>query len=396
MALTALEVKSISCPAGRDSIKKHDANGLFLLTKSSGSKLWRLRYKYANKHQEMALGKYPIVSLSEARDLVKRAHLLLAQGVNPMDERREAKKKANSPEKAFEWVAMQWWENQKAGWSEDHAKRIKRWLTKDATEIGHLALDDIDAAHITNLMLSIEAAGSPKKAPMILSIIKRVFAYGLSHRLTSNNPTQGISLRDIIAPLPKVQHRAAITGKKELAALIRDIDQDRSSGYCTIEALRLIPRLFLRPKEIRFLRWENVDLENRIIRIPAQDMKCDREHLVPLAKQVVKHFESIKSVTGYSKFVFPSELDSNKPISKNVLGNRLRTLGYSPDIMSAHGFRSTASTLLHEQGWKHDVVEVQLAHLIGSATARAYNRALYLKKRKKMMQKWADYLDSLK
>jgi integrase len=396
MALTALEIKSISCPEGKSSSKKYDANGLFLLVKSSGSKLWRLRYKFANKHQEMALGKYPNVSLVEARGLAKDAHLMLAQGINPMDERRKAKKKHSSPEKTFEWVALQWWEKQREAWSEEHANRIKRWLTRDAKEICQLAIEEVDAGHITELMLSIEASGSPKKAPTILSVVNRVFAHALAHRLIRSNPAQGLSLRDIIAPLPKVKHQAAITNENELGALIRDIDSDRSSGYCTIEALRLIPRLFLRPKEIRHLKWSYIDFENKIIRIPAEDMKRGREHLVPLATQVVEQLKSIRLVTGYSEFVFPSERDGNKPMSKNVMTNRLRSLGYSADVISAHGFRSTASTLLHEQGWKHDVVEVQLAHLIGSATSRAYNRALYLKKRKKMMQKWADYLDSLK
>lgn len=143
------------------------------------------------------------------------------------------------------------------------------------------------------------------------------------------------------------------------------------------------------------MRWSYVDFDDLLIRIPAEDMKREREHLVPLATQVVSQLQSIREVTGYSEFVFPNSRDASQPLSKNVMTNRLRTLGYGADVMSAHGFRSTASTILHEQGWHHDFIETQLAHLTGTATSRAYNRSLYLKERRKMMQAWADYLDSL-
>jgi integrase len=181
-----------------------------------------------------------------------------------------------------------------------------------------------------------------------------------------------------------------------LGQLIRDIDKTDSGSYCTVEALKLIPRLFLRPKEIRCLKWEYVDFEQKLLVIPAEDMKRGREHLVPLAEQVIRQLKSVQEVTGYSPYVFPSQRSSDKPLSKNVMTNRLRDLGYSADVMSAHGFRSTASTILHEQGWHHDVIEAQLAHLTGTATSRAYNRSIHLAERKKMMQSWADQLDALR
>ncbi len=395
MSLTALEVKSAYCPDGKKQTKKYDANGLFLLVKSNGSKLWRLRFKIAGKHQEMALGKYPTVSLKEARELAEEGRRLLLQGLNPMDARRENKRAKVTHDKNFETVALKWWEQQKDAWSQDHSARVKRWLVNDCTVIGQLEIDQIDAGHITELMLKIESTGALKKAPVILSVVNRVFGYALAHRLTRTNPAQGLPLRDIIKPLPKVKSRAAITESTQLAQLIQKIDNTESGSYCTVEALKLIPRLFLRPKEIRCLKWAYVDLDDKLIRIPAEDMKRDREHIVPLAEQVIQQLKSIYTVTSYSPYVFPSSRDSNKPISKNVLTNRLRELGYSADIMSAHGFRSTASTILHEQGWPHDVIEVQLAHLTGTATSRAYNRSLYLKERKKMMQAWADYLREL-
>jgi len=395
MKLTALEVKSIICPDDKKQIKKSDGNGLFLLVKSNGSKLWRMRFKYASKHQELAFGKYPIVTLSKARELTKEARLLLSQGINPMVERRERKQKSNPQGKMFQAIALKWWEQQKGSWTTEYQVRVKRWIIQDTTSIAKINIEEIDAGHITELMLSIEASGALTKAPNILSMINRIFGYALAHRLTRTNPAQGLPLRDIIKPLPKTKHRSAITNPTELAKLIYDIDTTESGSFCTIEALKLIPRIFLRPKEIRELKWEYIDFEDRIIRIPAEDMKRGREHLIPMSSQVLEQLKMVKSMTGYSRYVFPNDRDSNKPLSKNVMTNRLRALGYSADVVSAHGFRSTASTLLHEQGWNHDVIETQLAHLIGTATSRAYNRSIYLSERKNMMQEWANYLDEL-
>lgn len=396
MPLTAQEIKGFSCPPDKPQIKKNDSNGLFLLIKRNNSKLWRYRFKYAEKYQEMALGKYPTVSLAQARKMAEDARLMLHRGINPLDERNNRKRTSNSKDRSFEVIGLKWWEKQKDSWTEEYASKVRNWITKDVKVIMNLEIDRIDAGHITEQMLAIEAAGTPKKAPVILSVINRIFAYALAHRLTRNNPAQGLSLRDILKPLPKVKHHAAIVRSSELAELIVAIDSTDSGYYCTSEALKLIPRIFLRPKEIRGLKWEYIDFEDSLIRIPEEEMKRSREHLVPISRQVDEHLRKIQRITGYSDYVFPNHRDSSKPLSKNVLTNRLRELGYSADVMSAHGFRSTASTILHEQGWDHDVIEVQLAHLTGTATSRAYNRSIYLSERKRMMQKWADYLDELK
>jgi integrase len=394
--LTAQQVKNLTCPEGQSQIKRSDGNNLFLLIKKSGSKLWRLRFRYAGKYQEMALGKYPSIPLSEARKLAEEARASLIHGINPMDERRERKRTKNTPkDKSFETIALRWWNQQKDSWTEDHANRIKHWLLVDSKCITNLHIEEIDAGHITELMLAIEAAGTPKKAPVMLAVISRVFGYALAHRLTRNNPAQGLPLRDILKPLPKVKHMAAIVKPNELTQLIKDIDTTESGNYCPVEALKLIPRVFLSPTEIRSLKWKYIDFDENLIRIPPENMKKGREHLVPMSKQVALHLTEIKAVTGYSELVFPNQRDASKPMSKNVLTNRLRSLGYPADVMSAHGFRSTASTILHEKGWNHDVIEVQLAHLTGTATSRAYNRSIYLKERTKLMQEWSDYLDDL-
>lgn len=396
MSLTAQEVKSICCPGDKKQIKKFDGKGLFLLIKSNNSKLWRMRYRFSGKHKEIALGQYPEIPLVEARRLAEEARVLLMKGINPSDERRERKRSYSVTDRQFNVIALKWWEQQKDAWSTDHQARVKRFITIDCKSLSSLLIEKIDAGHITEVMLSIEASGSPKKAPVILSVINRIFGYALAHRLTRNNPAQGLPLKDIIKPLKKVRSHSAIINPIELGNLIHDIDMTISGTFCTAEALKLIPRVFLRPKEIRGLKWEYVDFEEKLIRIPAQEMKKDRDHLVPLSKQVIKQLEYIYVETRYSPYVFPNSRDSSIPMSKNVMTNRLRDLGYSADVMSAHGFRSTASTILHEQGWSHDAIEVQLAHLTGSNTSRAYNRAIYLPERKKMMQTWSDYLEELR
>ena len=157
----------------------------------------------------------------------------------------------------------------------------------------------------------------------------------------------------------------------------------------------LLPRIFLRPGELRSLRWSYIDFDKSLIVIPASSMKSKREHLVPMSSQVVEHLYAVKEVTGYSKFVFPNERDPKLPLSKNVLTNRLRALGYDSNTMSAHGFRSVASTILHEEGFDADLIEIQLAHSVGSQTAQAYNRSLHLAKRKKMLQWWSDKLEKI-
>ncbi|MEW7979439.1 MAG: integrase arm-type DNA-binding domain-containing protein [Candidatus Sedimenticola endophacoides] len=202
----------------KNQIKKSDGNGLFLLVKSNGSKLWRLRYKYAGKHQEMALGKYPTVPLSEARKMTEEARMLLLQGINPMAERKERKKAATPEDRAFSVIALKWWEQQYDSWTPEHAVRIKRWITEDAKALGELAIDQIDAGHITELMLAIEAAGTPKKAPVILSVINRIVGYALAHRLTRTNPAQGLPLRDILKPIVDGGQKPRIFGEYPVPA----------------------------------------------------------------------------------------------------------------------------------------------------------------------------------
>lgn len=191
MALTAMDVKRLSCPEGKKQIKKSDGNGLFLLVKDNGSKLWRMRYRYNNKHQELALGSYPTIPLAEARNMTAQARAQLVQGINPTEERRAKKRSAKEQGKSFEEVALAWWEKQKGPWSENYAKKVKRWITVDAKPLAKLPIDTIDQAHLTELMLSLEKAGKRRSAGNVLSTISRIFCYARGLRYASSNPAEG-------------------------------------------------------------------------------------------------------------------------------------------------------------------------------------------------------------
>jgi len=177
MPLTALEIKSICCPEDKKQIKKFDGNGLFLLIKSNGSKLWRMRYKFSSTHKEIALGQYPTIPLVEARKLAEEARVLLMKGINPSDERRERKRSHSVTDRQFNAIALKWWEQQKDSWSADHQARVKRLIIIDCKSLSTLIIDKIDAGHITEVMLSIEASGSPKKAPVILAVFPHLKIY---------------------------------------------------------------------------------------------------------------------------------------------------------------------------------------------------------------------------
>lgn len=390
MALTAIEVKRLTCPTDKKQIKKSDGNGLFLLIKSTGSKLWRFRFRFNNKHQELALGQYPAIPLVEARQLAIDARKLLTDGINPCVARRKRKQPEAST--LFLSVATAWWEQQNVIWSDGYTQKVKRWIDVDLKALGEMSVEEIETGDIVDLILTIK---SVRKAPPILSVISRVFNYAIAHRMTRHNPAQGILLSDVLGPLPKIKSRAAITSIDELGTLVNHIDEDDGGSYCTNQALTLIPRIFLRPKEVRYLKWEYIDFEKSLIAIPAEVMKMSREHLVPMSSQVVTQLLAVKEMTSYSEFVFPNERNAKLPLSKNVMTNRLRKLGYPADVMSVHGFRATASSILHENHWSHDAIEAQLAHAVGSETSRAYNRSIHLAERKKMMQWWSDYLEDI-
>jgi integrase len=400
MSLTDKQIKAAKCPPSKKQKKIFDSNGLYLLIKETGSKLWRMKYMYASKHQEIAFGKYPNISLSEARQKRDEARKLLDDGINPMQVRKD-RKKNNEQARVFRDVANLWFENQKRSWSEDYIRKVAKWISKDCQELTNLKMQEITASDISKVMRGVKERGNLSEASPILSVLNRVFQASEVEEPLKFNPAANFPLKEIIGRVPRVKHRASLTNVNELSGLIKDIDQNQSASYCTNQALKLLPRIFLRPGEIRKLKWDYVDFESNLITIPSEEMKMERSHIVPMARQVKSAFIELKRFTSYSPYVFPGERNSDNPISKNVITNLLRKLGYSADIVSAHGFRSTASTILNEEKgeadnfWDSECIEMQLSHLSGTASKRAYDHSYLIKKRRRMMQWWADFLDDL-
>lgn len=368
--------------------KRSDEKGLYMLVSPTGSKLWRWKFRLRGKEQLLSFGAYPEVSLREARDLRDEARRKLRAGEDPGARKRVARGGAGE---TFKEIALEWLGKQQLS-----ASTIKR--DQDRLEafifprLGSRGLDDITAPDLLAELRRIEARGTHETAHRVRSVVGRIFRYGIS---------TGRAKRDVAADLKGALTKRdptnfpAITDPKRLGELLRAIDAHR--GQPSAEAaLRILPYVFVRPGELRHARWCELDLEEKLWRIPAERMKRGREHLVPLAHQVVKLFKDLQPLTGDGDLVFPGLRSSAKPISEVTLNAALRRIGISKDEHCPHGFRSTASTRLNEMGWDPALIELQLAHAKKDKVAAVYNRALRLEERVKMMQAWADYLDGLR
>lgn len=395
MKLNNEKIKALKPKENGKNFKKYDGNNLFLLVTSHGSKLWRFKYKFGGKYKEMALGKYPTVPLKLARTKADKARQLLSDSIDPMAQRKLLKLQSTCKGLNFGEIALQWFELNKKEWSNAYQEKLLRWLKSDLKGICELQIDHITKNHIINIVDSLVEANTVKKVPPLLSMLNRIFRYAITKDLTNNSPLTNFDYIALTGKISDPKNHAAITNSKELGQLILTIENNNSGSYCSQEALKLLPHLFLRPSELRCLRWEHVDFENKYIKIPGELMKAGKTHIVPLSVQTLSKFRDIYKYTNYSKYVFPSEMSSSKPFSKNVLNNRLRALGYSANDIVSHGFRGTASTLLNEQEENYQHIEMQLAHKVGNSTALAYNHAEYLTQRRAMMQRWSNYLNKL-
>ena len=254
MKLKALKIKNLRHNGSNEKTERYsDGNGLFLLLHPSNTKTWQLRYTLKGKREKIKLGKhpYPDVSLDDARKLAAEVRECVARGIDPKAKKNEQNKRLFKP------LALEWWEDNEDTWGNDHASKVKKWLVKDIfPHIGELPVANIDQGHISDIMLGIEQAGHPTSAAPTLSILNRIFGRALARKYTNINPAQGFPLKEIIKPLAKTKNRAAITDPKQLGQLLRDIESWEAGAYSTVESLRLIPYIFLRPKEIRSMRWE--------------------------------------------------------------------------------------------------------------------------------------------
>jgi integrase len=369
--------------------KLSDERGLYLLVHPRGGRYWRLKYRLHRREKLLALGSYPDVSLATARGRRDAARKLIADGKDPAVVKRADK---DADKDSFEAIALEWLAKQNFA----PATREKaEWMVKDLLfpHLGSRPIRTINPPDILTVLRRLEARGKIETAHRTKQRAGQVFRYAIATGRAERDPTA--DLRGALTPID-TQHRPAITEPKRVGELLRAID-----GYTgqptACYALKLAPLLFVRPTELRAAEWSEFHLEGEKPewRVPAARMKMGEAHIVPLSRQVVALLREFAPISN-GRLLFPSLRTAAKPISEATLGAALRRLGYSSEEMTVHGFRSMASTLLNEQGFAPDVIELQLAHKERNKVRAAYNQAQRLEERRAMMQAWADYLDGLR
>ena len=392
MSLTDTAIRRTK-PADKP-VKMFDGRGLFLQIAPAGGKWWRFRYRFGGKHKTLSMGVYPDVSLKDARDRRDAARKLLANDIDPGEQRKAIKAaRGDRAANSFEVIAREWFAKFSPSWAANHSSKILRRLERDIFPwIGARPIAEIAASELLSVLRRIEARGAIETAHRASQNCGQVFRYAVASGRAERDPTS--DLRGALAPTRET-HLASIVEPKAIGELLRVIDGYEGS-LVTKCALRLAPLVFVRPGELRRAEWAEFDLDGAEWRIPAARMKMREQHIVPLSAQAVEIMRELKPFTGQCRYVFPGARTNGRPMSENTVNAALRRLGYASDQMTGHGFRSMASTRLNEQGWHRDAIERQLAHAERDPVRAAYNFAEHLPERKKMMQSWADYLDTLR
>jgi len=397
MALPELKIKAAK-PADKP-YKLADGAGMYLLVNTTGGRLWRLDYRFGGKRKTLALGGYPETNGPMAREKLAAARKLLEQGIDPGAERQEAKRKAAAHQEAkadtFEAIATTWMNTPEQKRLAEVTRTKSRWIFEVFLhpEIGALSMAAITPRVLLDALRKIEATGKAETARRAKIKVGQVFRWAIIEGLTETDPTG--ALRGAIKRI-KHKHHSAITDPAKIGQLLRDIDGFTGQPV-TLAALKLAPLVFVRPGELRAAEWAEFDVDGGMWRIRAERMKMKAAHLVPLSTQAVEVLRWLHQLTGNGKYVFPSLRGASRHMSENTVNVALRSLGYSGDEMTGHGFRAMASSRLNELGWNPDAIERQLAHAEANEVRAAYaHGAQYLDERKRMMQAWADYLDSVR
>jgi integrase len=390
MALTDLRCRSVRPSAKLQKLS--DGGGLQLWVQPTGTRWWRLAYRYQGKQKLPALGVHPTVSLADARQAREGAKRLLAGDVDPSQQRRD--KKDEDCGGLFRAIGDEYGARlEKEGRTEKTISKTKWLLSFAYQEFGGCSIKKIDPPAVLKVLRHVEARGRYETARRLRSTLGSVFRYAIATARAQVDPT--IVLRDALIA-PKVKFRAAITEPKSLGALLCAIDTFEGQPE-THAALRLLPLLFPRPGELRLAEWPEFDSATSIWTIPGGRMKMRRPHRVPLATQTIAILEQLRRINGSGRLLFPGTRSTERAISDVTLNAALRRLGYTKDEVTAHGFRATASTLLNESGkWHPDAIVRQLAHIENDDVRRAYARGEHWDECVRMMQWWADYLDNLK
>lgn len=393
MALTDTFVRQVK--ATSEAGNKHaDGGGMYLFVKGAG-KYWRMDYRFLDKRKTLALGVYPDVSLAKARKRRDEARELLADGIDPGQHKRDKKlEQVIAANNTFETVALQWLAKTAANRAAITQEKVTAWLEHNVFPfIGSKPISTIGPRDVLAAVRLIEERGAFDSAHRVKQICGQVFRFAVAEGVAERDVTA--DLRGALAAVPK-GHYAAITEPREVGELMRSIHGYAGHPY-TVAALKLSPLLFVRPGELRAAEWTEIDLDAAEWRIPGAKMKMRIDHIVPLSTQAVELLRAVHKLSGHGRYVFPSIRTGERCMSENTVNAALRGLGYSKEVMTAHGFRATARTILDEVlGERVDLIEHQLAHAVRDPNGRAYNRTSHLPARREMMQRWSDYLDVLR
>lgn len=402
MSLVSIQLRNAK--PGLKPYKMADEKGLFLLVQPSGGMLWRFKYRI-NGHDDdgspkriekkLGLGTYPDVSLKEARERRDEARRMLANGIDPAEQKQRDRRAAMaSAANTFCLVAKAYVaKNQRDGLAEATVQKREWFIRLVEKSIGHRPIAEIQPYEVLDAVRPFEASKNDEKAHRTLQFIGQVFRYAVANQLAPFDPT-----RDLRGALAKrsAKHHAAILDPAKAGEMLRAIDGYEGHPSTRI-ALQLSALLFVRPGELRRAEWAEIDLGSNVWRIPAAKMKARMEHAVPLSRQAMGLFEEAKFLSGRGRYVFPSIRSPLNPMSENTVNAALRRLGFTGDEMTAHGFRAMASTLLNESNkWSPDAIERALAHKDKDSIRAAYHRGAHWGERVEMAQWWADYLDDLR
>ncbi len=390
MLLTNLDVRNAK---PKDKIYRlKDGAGLFLQVEPNGGQYWRLRYFFAGKERMLALGRYPEVSLSDARDKRLAARKLVANGTDPGAKKKEDKRieifKANN---TFRAIAKDWHDTNKSKWTPDHAERLWRRLELYAfPDIGNLPITAIKTPDLIPVLRKQEKQELLDTARRLAQVLNTVFRFAVHCGLIDQNPAG--DLRGVVTPHKATNFPTIQT--EELPELFKKLNNVDALPQIKI-AIKLLMHTFLRPGELRKSKWTDIDFEGKQWIIPAERMKMRRPHMVPLADQAITLLKELKDITGNCEYMFPSHHRRTHPwMSENTVNHLLIRMGYKGKLVG-HGFRSLASTTLNEKSnFDRDAIEVQLSHMDDDKSRAAYNRAKYVEERERMMQWWADYLET--
>ncbi|MBM4205474.1 MAG: DUF4102 domain-containing protein [Gammaproteobacteria bacterium] len=391
MSLTIAAIKNAK---SADKPKRlYDERGLYLEIAPNGGRWWRFKYRFDGKEKRLSFGVFPDVGLKEAREARDETRKLVAQGIDPSIQRKAEKcLRVETGQNTLEVIAREWFEKQKPGWSEVHAKNVIERLQNNVFPwLGKQPIVDIRAKDLLGVLRRMEARGAIETAHRTRGICGAIFRYAIATGRAERDIAA--DLRDALPPV-KSQHLAAVVEPSRVAELMREIESYQ--GTLPVRcALRLAPLVFVRPGELRTARWTDIDLEAAEWRYVVS--KTQTPHIVPLSRQAIAILRELHPLTGNREYVFPSARSPRRPMSNNAILSALRRCGIPRDEMSGHGFRAMARTILDEVlGFRPDIIEHQLAHAVRDPLGRAYNRTAHIKERREMMQGWANYLDRLR